>query len=126
MFAVPASVGTTHAAPELRQRRMWIETDFRDTVVGDTVAHTALHSWVTRVHNLVRNIVTTLVVSRQEVRTVPLQQRTNFSNLAQQPRSPHSSRALRIVEDRTVVPMQKELERRHDQPTPGPMWQMHS
>ena len=38
MFAVPASVGTTHAAPELRQRRMWIETDFRDTVVGDTVA----------------------------------------------------------------------------------------
>ena len=41
---VPASVGTTHAAPELRQRRMWIETDFRDTVAGDTVAHTALHS----------------------------------------------------------------------------------
>ena len=44
MFAVPASVDTTHAAPELRQRRMRIETDFRDTVASDTVAHTALHS----------------------------------------------------------------------------------
>ena len=44
MFAVPASVGTAHAAPELRQRRMWIETDFRDSVASDTVAHTALHS----------------------------------------------------------------------------------